>query len=138
MEDDSLESHKQTIYEAHGDLWQDAGSDAHHQYSKRTGRWYTRVWHFLQTVLFLAILGMLSSLAGLIIDGLCWSLFTFRETVTSVPFASDNVNETTGLPIYEKVANPQAHQWFFFHSSKYAAWFFFIYIDTFHNAASSW
>ena len=114
IEDDSLESHKQTIYEAHGDLWQDAGSDAHHQYSKRTGHWYTRVWHFLQTVLFLAILGMLSSLAGLIIDGLCWSLFTFRETVTSVPFAPDNVNETTGLPIYKKVANPQAHQWFFF------------------------
>ena len=49
IEDDSLESHKQTIYEAHGDLWQDAGSDAHHQYSKRTGHWYTRVWHFLQT-----------------------------------------------------------------------------------------
>ena len=33
LEDFSDESQKQTIYEAHGDLWQDAGSDAHHQYS---------------------------------------------------------------------------------------------------------
>eukprot|EP00943_MAST-04B_sp_MAST-4B-sp1_P007133 g7133.t1 len=111
---DEEASHKQTIYEAHGDLWQDAGSDAHHQYSKVTGRWYTRVWHFLQTVLFLAILGMLSSVAGLIIDGICWSLFTFRKSVTSVPFEPDNVNETTGLPIVEQAVVPKANEWFFF------------------------
>ena len=108
------ESQKQTMYEAHGDLWQDAGSDAHHQYSKVTGRWYTRVWHFLQTVLFLAILGMLSSVAGLIIDGLCWCLFTIRKLATTVPFEPDNVNRTTGLPIYTKVVEPKPHQWFLY------------------------
>ena len=114
LEDFSDESQKQTIYEAHGDLWQDAGSDAHHQYSKVTGRWYTRVWHFLQTVLFLAILGMLSSVAGLIIDGLCWCLFTIRKLATAVPFEPDNVNRTTGLPIKTKVVEPKPHQWFLY------------------------
>ena len=45
LEDFSDESQKQTIYEAHGDLWQDAGSDAHHQYSTYTDAARDQYWH---------------------------------------------------------------------------------------------
>ena len=36
------------------------------------------------------------------------------KLATTVPFEPDNVNRTTGLPIYTKVVEPKPHQWFLY------------------------
>ena len=88
---------RDSLFADQGDLWQDAGQDAHHQLSKTRGKWYSKAWHFFQTVLFLIVLGMLSSIAAQLVEAASSGLFGIRETLSGIPVAPQT-NVTNPIP----------------------------------------
>ena len=76
-----------SLWANQGDLWQDAGQDAHHQLSKTRGKWYSKAWHFFQTVLFLIVLGMCSSIAAQFVELVCSGLFSIRKSMSGIDVA---------------------------------------------------
>ena len=70
--------------EQSGNLWLDAALDAKFQRSKRTGTWYSRTWHFLQTFSLIIFIGMLGSLWAVGLDYAMDSLNHVRESISCI------------------------------------------------------